>query len=254
MRITTLLIRNYKSFDDSAEPIYFYTPHSLLVGKNNAGKSNILSALDIVLGGKNPNYIKLREEDIFDIKKPVEIQVTISEITNEDKRELFEIPHLTKQQKGALSRKPIQDIDTVFDFQYHFQNVIEESVLEENIEDKSAETVDQRRQFEIKLWGFTIRRKIEDIRFDLIRLIKVPAVRDISDELSSSSWTIYGQLMKSVFEESPEYGKVVEMLKRINEQIQRIFGIQKRHLLSGARIVSYVDDINFELTKIKSRF
>lgn len=50
MRIKKITIKNYKSFDDSLEPIFFYSPHSLLVGKNNAGKSNVFSALNLLLG------------------------------------------------------------------------------------------------------------------------------------------------------------------------------------------------------------
>jgi chromosome segregation ATPase len=51
MRIAELKIKNYKSFTD-LQSIVFHTSHSLLVGKNNAGKSNILSALEILLGKK----------------------------------------------------------------------------------------------------------------------------------------------------------------------------------------------------------
>lgn len=246
MRITKLSIKNYKSFNDTAEPINFYGSHSLFVGKNNAGKSNIFSALNLLLGTKNPSYIKIEEADFFDITKPIEIELTIGGIDNDDKNELFRLPNLTKQQKGALSSKNLNDIEISFRLQHYFQNGTETLETEEGGD--GAET-EQRQQFEIKLWGFTIHRKIEDVRHALIKMLKVPAVRDVSDELTGSKWTYYGQLMKSILEDSPKYGEVKTLLNQINAKIQEIFAAQKSHLLSGARIVSYVDDINFELTK-----
>ena len=246
MRITKITIKNYKSFNDSSGPIFFYSPHSLLVGKNNAGKSNIFSAINLLLGNKNPNYLKIDGSDFFDKTKPIEIEFMIGEITDDDKNELFELPNLTKQQRGVLSSKNLDDIEIVFSFKHYFQNGTEDL---ESAESESGEKTEQRQQFEIKLWGFTIRRKIEDVRFALIKMLKVPAVRDISDELAGSKWTYYGQLMKSILEDSSKYGEVKTLLNQINDKIQDIFANQKSHLLSGARVVSYVDDINFELTK-----
>ena len=247
MRVTKLHIKNYKSFSGSAEPIIFHTPHSLLVGKNNTGKSNILSALQLLLGSKNPYYIKLTGDDFFDTSNPVEIRLAIGDITENDKQELFSLPNLTKQQKGALSSKNLEDIEIVFNFQHHLQDGIGEAETSESSETEAGEQ--QQRQFEIKLWGFPIYRKIEDVRFALIRMLKVPAIRDVSDELAGSKWTYYGQLMKSVLEDSLRYGEIKQMLGQLNEKIQEIFSDQKSHLLSGARVVSYVDDIHFELTK-----
>lgn len=246
MRITKLSIKNYKSFNDTAGPISFYDSHSLFVGKNNAGKSNIFSALNLLLGTKNPSYIKIEEADFFDTTKPIEIDLTIGGITSNDKNELFRLPNLTKQQKGALSSKNLDDIEINFSFQHYFQNGVEYLESEEN--EVSTETK-QIQQFEIKLWGFNIHKKIEDVRFALIKMLKVPAVRNVSDELTGSKWTYYGQLMKSILEDSPKYDEVKTLLNQINAKIQEIFAAQKSHLLSGARVVSYVDDINFELTK-----
>ncbi|MBU1299574.1 MAG: AAA family ATPase [Bacteroidetes bacterium] len=244
MQITQLQIRNYKSFGESSVLVNFCGPHSLLVGKNNAGKSNILSALGLLLGTKNPNYIKLAEEDFFDSSKPIKIQLVFGNFTAQDKQELFGLSNLTQQQKGALLSKNPQDIKITFSFQHSLQNGVEEVAQET----ESGE-IEQRQQLELKLWGFTVYRKVEDVRFALIRMLKVPAVRDASDELTGSKWTYYGQLMKAILEDSPRYGDVKGMLETLNATIREIFADQKAHLISGARVVSYVDDISFELTK-----
>ncbi|KUK49719.1 MAG: SMC domain protein [Parcubacteria bacterium 32_520] len=67
MKITKLIIKNYRSFDSVGQEIVFPTFHSALVGKNNSGKTNIFKALDIMLGNKNPSYIKFNENDYFNI-------------------------------------------------------------------------------------------------------------------------------------------------------------------------------------------
>ena len=48
--ISKLIIKNYKSIKD--EVFLFNKGINILVGKNNAGKSNIVSALNEILGDK----------------------------------------------------------------------------------------------------------------------------------------------------------------------------------------------------------
>jgi len=242
MRITELTIKNYRSFDPVGQTIKFPTVHCALVGKNNAGKSNVFSALNLVLGAKNPAYIKFEEDDYFDINLPIEIKVVISDITEDDKNILFTLPNLTKQQKGALNSKISNgEADITFLLRKNYEHI----PLDED-EEQAEESQDT---FEIKLWGFNVYRKKEDIRKFLIRMLLVPAVRDYKNELSASKWTQYGQLMKSVLEDSPQYAEIKSDLQNLNEKIQEIFKSEKEKLLKSARIVSYVDDISFQLTK-----
>jgi predicted ATP-dependent endonuclease of OLD family len=242
VRITELTIKNYRSFDTAGQTIKFPTVHCALVGKNNSGKSNIFSALNLVLGAKNPAYIKFEEDDYFDINLPIEIKVVISDITGEDKNILFTLPNLTKQQKGALNSKISNgEADITFLLRKNYEHI----PLDED-EEQAEESQDI---FEIKLWGFNVYRKKEDIRKFLIRMLLVPAVRDYKNELSASKWTQYGQLMKSVLEDSPKYAEIKSDLQSLNEKIQEIFKSEKEKLLRSARIVSYVDDISFQLTK-----
>lgn len=242
MKITELTIKNYRSFDPAGQTIKFSSVHCALVGKNNAGKSNIFSALNLVLGAKNPAYIKFEEDDYFDINSPIEIKVVISDITEDDKNILFALPNLTKQQKGALNSKISNgEADITFLLRKNYEHI----PLDED-EEQAGESQET---FEIKLWGFKVYRKKEDIRKSLIRMLLVPAVRDYKNELSASKWTQYGQLMKSVLEDSPKYAEIKSDLQNLNEKIQEIFKSEKEKLLKSARIVSYVDDISFQLTK-----
>lgn len=245
MRITKLTIKNYRSFDPVGQEMLFPTVHSAFVGKNNTGKTNIFNALNLVLGNKNPAYLRFEEDDYFDSSQPIEIQVVISDITVTDKDQIFSIPNLTKQQQGALNSK-VGDgtADITFLLRKNYEYAPPDDSDEESESNQDA--------FEIKLWGFNVFRKKEDVRKSVIKMLVVPAIRDYQDELSASKWTAYGQLMKEVLENSPHYSDIKTDLSNLNTKIQQVFETEKTKLLEGARIVSYVDDIGFQLTKDNS--
>ena len=54
MYLSELHIKNYKSIKE--RKLNFKKGRNVIVGKNNSGKSNIIKAIDIVLGEKNPHY------------------------------------------------------------------------------------------------------------------------------------------------------------------------------------------------------
>jgi uncharacterized protein (DUF1499 family) len=55
--------------------------------------------------------------------------------------------------------------------------------------------------------------------------------------------------MKAVLESSPDCNELQELLASVNEKIEEIFASERAALLSQARVVSYVDDLDFQLTK-----
>ncbi|RJR27907.1 hypothetical protein C4561_01315 [candidate division WWE3 bacterium] len=239
MRLTELTIKNYRSFDDQGQTVTFTTNHTALVGKNNSGKSNLFNALNIVLGDKVPNYAKFSEDDYWDISKPIEIQVTLGDIKQTDKSLLFNLPSITKAQQGALNASIPNGSAKV-------TLLLRKNFGLDNEEATSEETQDT---FDINLWGFNVFRKKEETRKILIKLLLIPAVRDSQDILSATSWTPYGQLMKEVLESSPSYAEIKRDLESINNKIQIVFDTEKTKLVEQSKIVSYVDDISFRLTK-----
>lgn len=250
MRITSIHIQNYRSFGPKSEPFHLPTSHVALVGKNNVGKSNIFQSLDLVLGARNPSYIRLQLDDFHDQSQPIFIKIELGDISDDDKGALFSVPNITKQQIGALSSQLAKNQNPVISMALlvYPENFSAPEPIEQ--EEDSAEGQEQQsKKFEIKLWGFAVHRKIDDVRRALIRFVKTPAIRDVEDELSASRWTSYGQLMKEVLEDSPKYPEISNLLAQLNEKIQEVFSEQKDHLLKGASVVSYVDDITFQLTK-----
>ncbi len=62
MYLSQLIVRNYRSIKQLN--INFEKGKNIIVGKNNAGKSNIIKAIDLILGDTSPTYEKL--ENITD--------------------------------------------------------------------------------------------------------------------------------------------------------------------------------------------
>lgn len=73
LKITDVTIKNYKSCIDTKLLLSDFTP---LIGYNNAGKSNCLSALQWLLRKSS-----LSDSDFYDKSKPVEVEATIKGIT-----------------------------------------------------------------------------------------------------------------------------------------------------------------------------
>ncbi|MCU8105983.1 ATP-binding protein [Shewanella sp. SM101] len=72
-KISNVVIKNFKSVIDAEFKLSSFTP---LVGYNNAGKSNCLSAIQWLLKKSS-----LPEKDFFDATQPIEVIATIEGVT-----------------------------------------------------------------------------------------------------------------------------------------------------------------------------
>lgn len=73
MYLSRLIIKNYRSIENV--DITFSKGKNIIVGRNNAGKSNIIKAIDIVLGENSPTYNKsenISPADFFSWKEQKE--------------------------------------------------------------------------------------------------------------------------------------------------------------------------------------
>jgi putative ATP-dependent endonuclease of the OLD family len=87
MYISRLIIKGYKSIKDL--DLKFEKGKNVIIGKNNSGKSNILKAIDIVLGYKRPDYDKyenIEPEDFYN-QNAKEIYI-YCELQKEDKEQI----------------------------------------------------------------------------------------------------------------------------------------------------------------------
>jgi len=72
MKISKLEIKNFRSIKHLV-----FEPKNLcaLIGPNSVGKTNILKALDLVLGEGWTTKAKVARELFYDIKKPISIEI-----------------------------------------------------------------------------------------------------------------------------------------------------------------------------------
>ena len=98
MYISELFIKNFRCIEK--EKIYFMPGKNVLVGKNNSGKSNIVKALDLVLGERSPVYRDINEKDFFTYYRDGK-EITKSNFFNSVKLEGHDInENLFKSIKG----------------------------------------------------------------------------------------------------------------------------------------------------------
>ncbi len=239
MRVVELSITNFRSFNGTTK-IPFATACTAIVGPNNSGKSSILTALDWTIGSRYPYQIRTDATDYFETSKPIEIIATLGEINSDDKSKLMSLCQ-TQKQRGALLKNDNPEITIKLTIPVNAEYTDSEDIDEENLRGKP--------DLEIKLWNFSVFKKQADLRAKLLSYLLVSPQRRIDDELSASQWTQYGQLMKSVLTQSSQFNNLKKLLSDVNAGIQEAFAEQKEQLLDGARVVSYVEDINFRLTK-----
>jgi len=63
MYISKVFIKNYRSLKECI--VSFDKGKNVIVGKNNSGKSNIIRAIEILIGERFPSYVKLSDNDFY---------------------------------------------------------------------------------------------------------------------------------------------------------------------------------------------
>lgn len=239
MRIAQLSVTNFRSVGNK-QTLRFRSQYGVLVGANNAGKTNLLTALEWVLH-RSPFRLRIHRDDYFDPAREISIEALIGGVSDRDKKRLYAACS-SQQQRGKLSK----DDDPIITLTLTISPM---EADEEAGQDDEGPSGTGKATLGLDLWGFPIRQKVTDRRAAVVQMLPVSAQRRIDDDLSASAWTPYGRLMRSVLEASPEFTSVERLLTEINSTISDVFAAEKNELLRDAQIVSYVDDIAFQLTK-----
>lgn len=246
MRLTRLSITNFRSISARID-IDVPSQHVVLVGSNNAGKSNVLTALEWVLGNRTPFQLRPTVDDYFDPTSEIVIEAEIGDVGTADRTDLMAIA-TSQQQRGALSKKTDPTILLTLTIS-PLEAKTGDDEDEEDAEQESQSCPTGKGTLLINYWGFPIRQKATERRRQVAQVVGVGIDRNVGDDLQAARWTPYGQLMKAVLEGSPHYDEIRDLLDELNGKIQAVFTEEKASLLSDARVVSYVEDIDFQLTK-----
>lgn len=247
MFLTHLIINNYKSFPPTDTPIYFHTPKAAIIGKNNSGKTNILSVIEFLLGNKDPRYVGISKENYFDATKPLRISAFLS---FQEGGEIYKLGLAKKYE--AILYKEFKNGDPAFiEIQYSDMPIEQVPVAAEGAEESEAEAAEKKdSKFKILVQGkYPLHQKIKEVRINLCKVIGVDSLRNPKDDLSGSKWTVFGQLMKTVLEDSARYGELKTALNGLNTLVEEVLAEEKAEILKNAKLISFINDIKFQLTK-----
>lgn len=98
MKLQRVSIKNFKSIPPTGVEIAFRNGLLVLVGKNNAGKSNIIEATSVLLGTKNPRYVPFPIESFNDPTQPIVLEAEFTGLSWGDGKSLG----LSNPQCGSL--------------------------------------------------------------------------------------------------------------------------------------------------------
>lgn len=246
MFLTNLIINNYKSFPPTDTQIHFHTPKSVIIGKNNSGKTNILSVVEFLLGSKDPRYVGINKDSYFEASKPIRLSAFL---TFQEGSEIYKLG-IPKKYEPILYKEFKSGKPAFVEIQYS-DIPDEQSVEVAATEESEAEASEKREsKFKILIQGkYQVHQKVKEIRTNLCKVIGVDSLRNPKDDLSGSKWTVFGQLMKSVLEDSARYGELKSVLSTLNKLVEEVLAGEKDEILKNAKLISFINDIKFQLTK-----
>lgn len=236
MKLEILTISNFRSIKGLLT-IRFSDNKTVLVGKNNSGKTNILKALEILLGERWPYYVDIDEKDFFNPNEKIEIKSIISEISKDDYDNLIFKPRSEGPDKGRITMSEGR-VNLIFTAENKDGDIIKNFKI---TADKNPPNVQA---------GF--QSSTDDFRRSLCTFIFVPADRNIDIHLKTSGYNWYGKLLALILQNQrdnnkEEYEKLVNNLKDIEENFKKL--IDDKNILSISQFVTYIEDIKFSLTK-----
>lgn len=252
MQLRRISIRNYKSIPPAGVELAFRSRLVALVGKNNAGKSNVLEAVGLLLGAKNPRYVGVDESYFHDPRQPIVIEVEWCTASYGDGKKLG----LSDMQCHALVPKPRKGEERhpdagriVLRLRIPPVAMAESDAIEPDAEIEGDREEDAKRELVLLLGKGSEVRRVEPLRLRLARLISVPAVRSHTDLLSPSAWTSYGRLLRELLAGTPEAAQLEELIGEATRRLQDVLRTQSDQLTRAAKTTAFVDSIDFQFTK-----
>lgn len=195
-RLETKNYRNLRGFECK-----FASGLNVLVGENNAGKTNILDAIRLPLGaGYGPR-------DIW--PQPADISHSIPGIREADYFEItLTFEDLSDNERGMFHEclSPSQGANTA---QIHYR-------FEYQVTDKGDESK------KVKVWGGD--KEVGSLGLDVLdnlRLVFLPALRDAEADLRPGRSSRMGRLLTEVSDTDQERESLEKLLREANEKIRK---------------------------------
>lgn len=250
MRLTRISIKNYKSISPEGVEICFRERFIALVGKNNAGKSNVLDAMSLLFGQKNPRYLQIESSAFNDPSLPIDVEVEIEGADYGAGKSLG----LSNAQCHMLTKadKKGEKVPGHITLRLHVPsgaNGSDEADESEPSEMEGTEQKEEKQTFAVYLANHHEVKRNEDIRKVLVKYLLVPPLRSHSDVLSPSAWTPYGRMLRNILADSTESEDLRQIIRDATIKLKNVLKSEAEALSQSAMTTAYVDSVDFQLTQ-----
>ena len=268
MYLSRLFIRNFRSIKQL--DLSFSPGKNILVGRNNAGKSNIIKAINLVLGESSPDYKKsenLTADDFFSSKGYCADSIIIWCELSRRQNEALDYQSLYGSCSGysvstdtykRLARYPIDTeckvLPSLFEISKDSKNNkwvnandIARSDLNQALEPmyefaygfiakKNESEVDKElrlfyREDDSTEWIMSF---YSPFRNELLQSALIPSFRDPQTQLRINSWSWYGKLLKSITKDSLYDVDLQKALNSVKSTSDKIFADVGRKVTSSS--------------------
>lgn len=228
MIITKLKINNFKSIENME--LEFVEGKNIIVGQNNSGKSNIISAINLVIGEKYPPKIF---EDKFYYKDNHNFSIILQlSKCNEFDKEYLEnynkkigIYTLPKEQKYLLNS--VDELDQL-EFKTNWKNNYEIISMIESAKHIYISLVSRRNEDTIYTLSLDIGdENLYKFKFFASELLSsfitsaiIPSERNIKNELIINNYSWYGKLIKYIWQNMSSENN--NLLNENNQNLARV--------------------------------
>ncbi len=272
MYLNYLMVKNFKSLKEL--DIKFTKGKNIIIGRNNAGKSNIIKAIDLVLGESNPIYKNIRLDDFYfdkeknehenyfliycDLRKN-EDEIFRGEELNEERyfyefnfskyrpefsdlESIIRIFDNEENSDGLLKRK--FSLKQIVESYQHFGMLFFAKRNQEDISRKFLFCVFDEISESKKLYIYPYFPSIKNL---LIKSFVMPSFRSPNEQLKLNHYSWAGKLFKSMINENMGE-EMKKIMKNLNQESDILFGNIKNKIKDQIFIVGFPGtDIYFQM-------
>lgn len=219
MNIRKILIKNFRSIKELE-----FEPTSLcaLIGENNSGKSNILKAINLVLGDTWPSVRNISDDDIYNKDPQSEIEISLlfdqALITNKDSAghdyevHGFCLRYRHYKRKTGMKKKGDPKVEFV-------------------TLDKNGAEIKIIKKLQKGQASFPETLNVNTELKELVPAVYIGVDRDLEKELSGSRWTLLGKLFIELAKEFAEDAYRISRYESISDEINKLLRIDSFNAL-----------------------
>lgn len=213
MLLSEVYIKNYRSIEELKLNL---GKCSIIVGKNNSGKSNILKAIDLVLGEKY--YIKLTKNDFYnrDENREIIIRLTFRNFMPEELKKIEENIKFKVQ----------------VDSEWFSPDDIKRFLRHENKITMEIRALPNQNSKKIFFGGIPYKYFSNELKDSIVGTLYIPAVRDPSNILKVTEYSFLNKLLNIMYKQADSVQKkaLEDALSKATEKCKEMFDIYEQDL------------------------